>query len=226
MSDEIDSSRGGSGAASIAAAIPSQAHVYIVDDDSMVRRSLSFSLSTAGYATRAFASGRDFLDEVDILPAGCVLLDIRMPEIDGLAVLEDLGARIHRLSVIAMTGHGDITTAVQAMKRGAKDFLEKPFTDAALIEMLNSLFALLPAHADAAHERKEAVARVGQLTPRERDVLQGLVAGMSSKAVALKLGIGIRTVEMHRLNLMGRIGTKSIAEVVRIAGLAGVATLS
>ena len=113
----------------------------------MVRRSLSFSLNTAGYSTRAFASGRDFLDEVDNLPAGCVLLDIRMPDIDGFAVLDDLGARIHRLAIVAMTGHGDVDTVVQAMKRGAKEFLEKPFNYAVLIQTLNSLFEMLPAHA-------------------------------------------------------------------------------
>ena len=122
-----------------------------------------------------------------------------------------------------MTGHGDINTAVQAMKRGAKDFLEKPFTDAALTQTLNSLFEVLPMHADAAHERMAAAVCVARLTPRERDVLQGLVAGLPSKSLASHLGISVRTVEMHRSNLMDRIGTKSIAEVVRIAVLAGVA---
>lgn len=198
------------------------ARVYIVDDDSMVRRSLSFSLSASEYSVRAFASGRDFLDEVDNLPSGCVLLDIRMPDIDGLAVLDDLEKRIHRLAVVAMTGHGDIDTAVQAMKRGAKDFLEKPFNDAILIQTLNSLFEILPAHAEDAYVRKVAIARVERLTLRERDVLHGLVAGLSNKALARDLGIGVRTVEMHRLNLMGRMGTKSVAEVVRLAALAGV----
>ncbi|MEG3126067.1 response regulator transcription factor [Sphingomonas sp. GB1N7] len=202
--------------------IPSSANVYIVDDDSMVRRSLSFSLSTTAYSTRTFASGRDFLDDVDKLSPGCVLLDIRMPEIDGLAVLSELGIRINRFAVVAMTGHGDIETAVQAMKSGAKDFLEKPFTDAILIETLTTLFESLPVNVEIACRRKDAIARVGRLTTREREVLQGLIVGWSNKALAMNLGISIRTVEMHRANLMGRMGAKSISEIIHLADLAEV----
>lgn len=207
---------------SLAAAAPPIGLVYIVDDDSMVRRSLSFSLTSSGFNTRAFASGRDFLDEVDALSSGCVLLDIRMPEIDGLAVLDELAAKVQRFAVVAMTGHGDVNTAVSAMKRGALDFLEKPFTDAAVTDVLTKLFQALPAHADASAEREDAVARVAKLTMRERDVLRGLVAGLPNKAVANKLGIGVRTVEMHRTNLMVALGAKSLAEVVRIALIASI----
>lgn len=201
---------------------PPMGHVYIVDDDSMVRRSLSFSLATAGFKTRAFASGRDFLDGVDFLEPGCVLLDIRMPEMDGLAVLTELSSRLDRFAVVAMTGHGDVDTAVRAMKCGARDFLEKPFTDTDLTDILADLFRSLPVHADGDAERKRAVASIASLTPREHDVMRGLVAGLPNKTLALELGISVRTVEMHRANLMARIGAKSLAEAVRIALAAGV----
>lgn len=197
--------------------------VYIVDDDSMVRRSLSFSLHTLGYQTRAFASGADFLSEADQLAPGCVLLDIRMAQVDGLVVLEALGAQVQRFAVVAMTGHGDVDTAVRAMKRGARDFLEKPFSDAVLTETLATLFSALPMRAEAEAERKEAAARIALLSPREHDVLRGLIAGLPNKAVAHRLGIGVRTVEMHRGKLMSRLGAKSLAEAVRIAVIAAVA---
>lgn len=206
------------------AAVPGKP-VYIVDDDSMVRRALSFSLGTNGYATRAFASGRDFLDALDELAPGCVLLDIRMPAPDGLEVLALLGAKAERFGVIAMTGHGDIDTAVRAMKRGAQDFLEKPFADADLVMMIETLFALLPSHVEADTERCTAVARVAALTARERDVLGGLVAGQSNKAMAHRLGLSVRTVEMHRGRLMDHLGASSLADAVRTGMLAGIVPL-
>lgn len=204
-------------ASTLRAAVASPDKVYIVDDDSMVRRALSFSLGIAGFATRAFASGQDFLDEVDMLTPGCVLLDVRMPDIDGLAVLDALGAKRQRFAVVAMTGHGDVDTAVRAMKRGASDFLEKPFTDAAVTDLLSTLARALPVNLDAEADRQAAAARVARLTPREQDVLRGLLAGLSNKAVAHKLGISIRTAEMHRGNLMKRMGVNSVAEAVRVA---------
>lgn len=191
--------------------------IYIVDDDSMVRRSLSFSLATLGFRTRAFASGRDFLDEVDMLATGCVLLDIRMPGMDGLAVLEELGTRIQRFAVVAMTGHGDVDTAVRAMKRGVRDFLEKPFPEEILLDTLSTLIQDLPGQTDARAEVADAVARMALLTPREQEVLQGLVAGLPNKVLGHKLGISSRTVEMHRSNLMERMRVKSLAEAVRVA---------
>jgi two-component system response regulator FixJ len=203
----------------------SRNHVYVVDDDQMVRRSLSFALNVAGFEVRAFASGRDFLDELDLLASGCVLLDLRMPGIDGIGVLDALGDRLGRFPVVVITAHGDVESAVKAMKRGSTDFLEKPFTDAVLLEVLNTLFLTLPARAEADAERAQAAARVAVLTPRERDLLQGLVAGLSNKGVANRLGVSVRTVEMHRSNLMERLGAGSLAEVVRLAILAGVEPL-
>ena len=197
-------------------------HVYIVDDDRMIRRALSFALQTAGFKVRAFISGRDFLDEVDSLPAGCVLLDMRMPEMDGIAVLDELGDRSRRFPVITITGHGDVDVAVRAMKHGSKDFLEKPFTDDTLLDVLNAMFVTLPAEVEADAERQNAVARVAGLTPRERDLLEGLIAGLSNKRVAIRLNVSVRTVEMHRSNLMEQLGVGSLAEAVRLAILAGV----
>ncbi|MGK2908588.1 MAG: response regulator transcription factor [Sphingobium sp.] len=194
--------------------------VYIVDDDSMVRRSLSFSLNTAGFETRAFISGRDFLDEVGHLSAGCVLLDVRMPDMDGISVLDELSKKSALHPAVIMTGHGDIETAVKAMKLGADDFIEKPFNDADLLEMLEALFASLPARLEAEAERTMAQTSVATLTAREKELLQGLIAGLSNKAVAIRLGISVRTVEMHRSNLMGRLGVTTFAELVRIALLA------
>ena len=196
--------------------------VYIVDDDSMVRRSLSFSLTIAGFQVRPFASGSDFLDEVDTLLPGCVLLDIRMPAMDGLAVLDKLGLRVHRFAVIAITGHGDVGTAVHAMKRGARDFLEKPFTNDVLIEVLTTLARTLPTDVAADWERTEAQSCVSKLTPREYQVLRGLVGGMPNKTVASHLKISVRTVEMHRAKLMQRMDVKSAADAVRIGILAKV----
>ncbi|MGK2908626.1 MAG: response regulator transcription factor [Sphingobium sp.] len=196
--------------------------VYIVDDDSMVRRSLSFSLNTAGFETRAFVSGSDFLDEVGHLPAGCVLLDVRMPDMDGISVLDELSKKSALHPAVIMTGHGDIETAVRAMKLGADDFIEKPFNDADLLEVLEALFARLPARLEAEAKRTMAQTSVATLTAREKELLQGLMAGLSNKAVATWLGISVRTVEMHRSNLMSRLGVNTFAELVRIALLAKV----
>jgi two-component system response regulator FixJ len=195
--------------------------VYVVDDDSMVRRSLFFSLGTAGFDVRSFASGNDLLDEVDGLEPGCILLDLRMPEKDGAEVLRELGERIRRFPVVIITGHGEIEVAVRTMKMGASDFLEKPFTDAALLAVLEPIFQALPAEAEADMERAAAEARVAKLTAREREVLQGLVAGLSNKSAAAQMGISPRTVEIHRANLMKHLGASSVAEAVRLALLVG-----
>ncbi|MEO5938346.1 MAG: response regulator [Sphingomonas sp.] len=195
-------------------------YVYIVDDDSMVRRSLSFALTTAGFEVRAFACGQDFLDEVTVLRPGCVLLDVRMPQTDGIQVLDALASQVDQFDVLIMTAHGDVDTAVKAMKRGARDFLEKPFTDQLLLDVLNGLFLALPTRVEAHEERSDAVLRVSRLTSREREVLDGLVAGLPNKLIAYRLGISIRTVEMHRGRLMERLGVKSLVDALKIAVLA------
>lgn len=197
--------------------------VYVVDDDSLVRRSAVFFLNSAGFEARPFASGADFLDSVDDLPAGCVLLDVRMPEIDGIQVLERLNSKkVRRLSVIVMTGHGDINTAVRAMKLGATDFVEKPFPENELLESLDRAFARQEQDRAAATEREQADALLAKLSARERRVLQGLVSGLPNKMVAHQLDLSVRTVEMHRGRVMERLGAKSLGDAMRIAFLAGI----
>lgn len=188
--------------------------IYIVDDDEAIRRSLSFLLKTSGHAVRCFAGGIDFLKEAAGLEPGCVLLDVRMPDIDGLEVQRELRARGVMLPVIIMTGHGDVGMAVAAMKVGATDFIEKPFEKAALLEAIDAACAQVAAS-------KNAGARLNILTDREREVLSGLVDGLPNKSIAYDLGISPRTVEIHRANLMQKLDVRSLSEALRIAFQAG-----
>lgn len=202
-----------------------QKHVYIVDDESSVRQAIVFSLQTAGFSVRPFASGRDFLDATNALTAGCVLLDLRMPELGGLAVMDELGDKRRKFPCIAITGYGDVSTAVEAMKHGAKDFLEKPFTDLILLHALENVFSTFENDVKLDLVYSQAVNLVGSLSRRERETLQGLVDGLSNKAVAIQLGLSVRTVEMHRRNVKDRLGVKSLAEATRLAVLAGLQPL-
>lgn len=195
--------------------------IYVVDDDDAIRRSLSFMLKTSGYAVRLFDGGHEFLKEATDLPAGCVLLDVRMPDIDGMAVQQELRARGVMLPVVIMTGHGDIDMAVAAMKAGASDFIEKPFEKAALIACIEAAHRQSIATRGASARAQEAQARLNILTDRERDVLNGLVEGLPNKSIAYDLGISPRTVEIHRANLMQKLEVKSLAEALRIAFHAG-----
>lgn len=199
--------------------------VYIVDDDRDVRSSISFMLGTDGMRTRAFASGHDFIDSLDHLEAGCVLLDIRMPDMDGVEVLAELRKRSIEWPVVMMTGHGEVALAVQTMKLGAIDFLEKPFEEENLRASLARAFALIEQNQSQADRKREAASRIAALTARERDVLQGLLAGFSNKVIAHHLGISLRTAEMHRANMMQRLGTKSLAEALQLGSDAGVEPL-
>lgn len=196
--------------------------VYVVDDDSMIRRSMSFALNTAGFLVHPFVSGRDFLDELPSLPRGCVLLDIRMPDMDGFAVLEALSDRRADLAVIVMTGHGDVATAVKAMKAGARDFIEKPCADEVLLEVLRSAFASLADNVAGAMVRADAKARLDALTGREFEVLRALAGGLPNKLIADRLGLSVRTVEMHRANMMERLKLGSLADLLRLAFTADV----
>ena len=195
--------------------------VYLVDDDDAIRRSASFMLKTSGFIVTSFGSGIDFLEAARGLDAGCVLLDVRMPEIDGLAVQAELKARGIALPVIVMTGHGDVTVAVAAMKSGAVDFLEKPFEKAELLSALNDGFARIDQSGHRAERAELAVIRLDALTPRERDVLHGLVNGLPNKTIGYDLGISSRTVEIHRAHLMTKLEVRSLAEALRIAFAAG-----
>lgn len=200
----------------------SQAYpIYVVDDDEAIRRSLSFLLKTSGFAVQLFEGGLPFLKEAGHLAPGCVLLDVRMPDMDGLEVQRALRGRGVMLPVIIMTGHGDVDMAVAAMKTGASDFIEKPFEKAALLACIEAAKALSLAERGAIARAEEARARLNVLTDRERDVLDGLVQGLPNKSIAYDLGISPRTVEIHRANLMQKLRVKSLAEALRIAFHAG-----
>lgn len=195
--------------------------IYVVDDDEAIRRSLSFMLKTSGFAVQSFSGGILFLKEAAGLEQGCVLLDVRMPDMDGLEVQRELRARGVLLPVIIMTGHGDVGMAVAAMKAGATDFIEKPFEKAALLDAIAAANAQVAAHRDAGARREDAQARLNILTDREREVLNGLVEGLPNKSIAYDLGISPRTVEIHRANLMQKLDVRSLSEALRIAFQAG-----
>ena len=191
--------------------------IHLVDDDAAVRRSIGFMLKTSGHQVRSYESGVELLKSVVELEDGCILLDIRMPGMDGLEVQQALQQRGVSLPVIIMTGHGDVGLAVKAMKAGAVDFIEKPFERETLISSLQEGFRRLSRHEAVNDRKKNADIRLQVLTPRERDVLDGLSQGLPNKTIAYNLGISPRTVEIHRANLMGKLGVRSLSEALRIA---------
>ena len=191
--------------------------VHLVDDDEAIRRSAAFMLKTSGFRVQIYESGDQLLKGALSLDPGCVLLDIRMPGMDGLEVQQALKERGVGLPVVIMTGHGDVTLAVQAMKAGAVDFIEKPFEKAVLLGAIDQAFSRLERSAEARERAKEAEVQLNALTPREREVLDGLAQGFPNKTIAYDLGISPRTVEIHRANLMTKLGVKSLSEALRIA---------
>jgi two-component system response regulator FixJ len=191
--------------------------VHLVDDDASVRRSVGFMLKTSGHRVETYESGAELLKNRAQLEQGCILLDIRMPGMDGLEVQQELKDKGVGLPVIIMTGHGDVGLAVRAMKAGAVDFIEKPFAKDALLASLEEGFRRL-SRKEASHDRRmDAEVRLRALTPRERDVLDGLAQGLPNKTIAYDLGISPRTVEIHRANLMTKLGVRSLSEALRIA---------
>lgn len=196
---------------------PESKVVHLVDDDAAVRRSVGFMLKTSGHQVESYESGSELLKDSGKLEQGCILLDIRMPGMDGLQVQQALQENGVALPVIIMTGHGDVGLAVKAMKAGAVDFIEKPFEKGALLAALEEGFRRL-SHKDAIIDRKrDAEVRLQALTSRERDVLEGLAKGLPNKTIAYDLGISPRTVEIHRANLMTKLEVRSLSEALRIA---------
>jgi two-component system response regulator FixJ len=196
--------------------------IYIVDDDEAVRQSLAFLLKTAGIAAQSFDSAKAFLDALPGVTSGCVITDVRMPEITGIDLLRTLKQEKPDIPVIVITGHGDIALAVEAMKIGAIDFLEKPFDDD---HLLGAVRAALDREADAAKRNAELAGiqqKLDALSNRERQVLEGLVAGNPNKTIAFDLGISPRTVEIYRANLMTKMGANSLSDLVRMAMTAGI----
>jgi two-component system response regulator FixJ len=195
--------------------------VHIVDDEDAIRRSVSFMLKTSGFAVQTWPTGMAFLKEVRHVEQGCILLDVRMPEMDGLAVQAALSHQGITMPVIILTGHGDVSVAVRAMKGGAVDFLEKPFEKAVLLGSIEAAFERLAIAGDRTTEAAEAEVMLGILTPREKDVLEGLAQGLPNKTIAYDLGISPRTVEVHRANLMLKLNVRSLSDALRIAFAVG-----
>jgi two-component system response regulator FixJ len=196
--------------------------IYVIDDDEAVRQSLEFLLKTAGMKVRTFDSAQGFLDVLPEIGAGCVVTDVRMPGITGIDLLRRLKEMGIEIPVIVITGHGDIALAVEAMKIGAIDFLEKPFDDDTLLDAVR---ASLTRNADTAQRNAELTeirGRLAALSNRERQVLEGLVAGKANKVIAFDLGISPRTVEIYRANLMTKMAANSLSDLVRMAMMAGI----
>jgi two-component system response regulator FixJ len=195
--------------------------IHIVDDEEAIRRSASFMLKTSGYAVTTYASGPAFLQVAKEVEPGCILLDVRMPQMDGLEVQKILAERGVNMPVVVLTGHGDVTIAVRAMKAGAIDFIEKPFEKAVLLSAITAGFARLDDAGGRADRAAEAAVLVAALTGREQDVLKGLAQGLPNKTIAFDLDISPRTVEVHRANLMSKLQVRSLSEALRIAFAAG-----
>ncbi|HAE94364.1 MULTISPECIES: response regulator transcription factor [Hyphomonas] len=191
--------------------------IFLVDDDEAIRHSASFMLRHAGYTVKTFPDGMTFLDAYAPNDSACILLDVRMPGMDGLAVQQALSERGNKMPIIVLTGHGDVSVAVQAMKNGAIEFLEKPYEKKALLEAIENGFNRIADHAAEADQRSEAVAKLTRLTGRESEVLDCLVDGMTNKAIAETLSISPRTVEIHRANLMEKLEADSLSAALRIA---------
>jgi len=200
--------------------MPAHDVVHLIDDDEDVRRAISFLLSTAGFAVRVYESGVKFLEKLEGLPAGCIVSDVRMPGMDGVELQRWLREKGVPMPVIIMTGHADVTMAVAALKAGAVDFIEKPFSDEVLISAVRAALAHLRAADQPVAETAQIKARADRLSDRERQVLEGLLKGYPNKTIAYDLSLSPRTVEVHRAAVMAKMGAKSLSDLIRMAMLA------
>jgi two-component system, LuxR family, response regulator FixJ len=196
--------------------------VHVIDDDEAVRQSLSFLLGTAGIDAQTHDSAAAFLSVAPGIKAGCVITDVRMPGLSGIDLLRELRALGRPLPVIVITGHGDVPLAVEAMKMGAMDFLEKPFDDEVLLASVRSALDAMQKDRKRDSERREIEARLAGLSHREREVLEGLVAGNANKQIAFNLGLSPRIIEIYRANLMAKMQAASLSDLVRMAMIAGI----
>jgi two-component system response regulator FixJ len=196
--------------------------VFIVDDDEAVRESLAAVLISYGYAATAFPSALHFLARCDRNAHGCLIADVRMPDMDGLELQEKVSAEFPHLATVIITGHGDVPIAVRAMKAGAIDFVEKPFNEETILETVKIALEQSARSKRQPDDHGGEIARLQQLTPREREVLDGLVAGLPNKTIAYDLGISARTVEVHRARVMEKMRVRSLSALVRIAITAGI----
>jgi two-component system response regulator FixJ len=194
--------------------------VHVIDDDEAMRQSLVFLLDSAGLTARAHDSAVSFLAATDIDPSGIVLTDVRMPDITGLELVRRMRALGMAQPVIVMTGHGDVSLAVEAMRSGACDFLEKPFEDEALLRSIHAAIEGPAASLETDREGQRLRAILATLSPRELEVLDGVIAGKLNKVIAFELGISPRTVEVYRANMMAKVGARGLSDLVRMVLLA------
>ena len=202
--------------------MPHRGKVYVIDDDEAMRDSLDFMLGAADFHVTLFESAHHFLDALSNIEFGCVVSDVRMPGIDGIELLKRLKASHSVFPVVIMTGHGDVPLAVEAMKLGAVDFLEKPFEDDRLIGMIDIALKQALSGVQSEAVALDIAARVASLSPRERQVMEGLIAGLSNKLIAREYDISPRTIEVYRANVMTKMQAGSLSELVRLAMRAGV----
>jgi two-component system response regulator FixJ len=205
--------------------MPSRRTLHIVDDDDDVRESAALLLDASGYSVFTYPSGVDFLERFDASVPACILLDIHMPGLDGLEVQRQLAAREVGYPVIVLTGQGDISIAVQAMKNGAFEFLEKPYLNDVLLAAVRDAFARLEETTEDRAMTADSRTRIAKLTGRETQVMQGLLAGLPNKLIAYELDISVRTVEIYRANVMEKLDARSLSTAVRMALAAGVEPL-
>jgi two-component system response regulator FixJ len=196
--------------------------VYVIDDDAAMRDSLDFLLGAADFHVTLFESAQSFLNTLPTIDFGCVVSDVRMPGIDGIELLKHLKASGSLFPVVIMTGHGDVPLAVEAMKLGAMDFLEKPFEDDRLIGMIETALRRAEPGVKSEAVALEIQARIAGLSPRERQVMDGLVAGLSNKLIAREYDISPRTIEVYRANVMTKMQAASLSELVRLALRGGI----
>ena len=201
--------------------MPNKGKVYVIDDDEAMRDSLNFLLDSAGFSVTLFETAQSFLDVLQGLEFGCVVSDVRMPGIDGIELLKRMKAGHSTFPILIMTGHGDVPLAVEAMKLGAVDFLEKPFEDDRLIGMIEGAIRQAEPAARSEAVTHDIAARVATLSPRERQVMEGLIAGLSNKLIARDYDISPRTIEVYRANVMTKMQANSLSELVRLAMRAG-----
>lgn len=195
--------------------------VHLIDDDEAVRQSISFVLDVNDLPVRAYASPLAFLDIVDAVKTGCIVTDMRMPEMSGLDLVSRLRDRGIGLPVVVITGHGDVAMAVEAMRAGVIDFLEKPFDDQALLAAVRNALDTQAKASRHTADRERFTRMYASLSPREREVLNGVIAGKMNKVIAYELGISPRTVEVYRANVMSKTQAHNLSELVRMAVLAG-----
>lgn len=202
--------------------MPHKGNVYVIDDDPAMRDSLDFLLGSAGFSVTLFDSALKFLETMPSLAFGCVVSDVRMPGMDGIDLLRQLKKVPKTLPIVIMTGHGDIPLAVEAIKLGAIDFLEKPFEDERLVIMISTALSQAADQSKTESISADIASRIASLSPRERQVMDGLVAGLSNKLIARDYNISPRTIEVYRANVMTKMQASSISELVRLAMRGGI----